>query len=78
MSSLVITSGPGSLPYGALVVALSYCPRVMYMSRVRVGCGVVSCVDGVIRSYPGFVALSMGLVVEYMELLFVVLSYSVL
>ena len=42
MSSLVIASGPGALPCGALVVALSYCPRVMYVSKVSVGCGVLS------------------------------------
>ncbi len=53
MSPLVIASGPGALPSGALVVALSHWPRVMYVSRVDVGCGVSSWVGGVTSKLSG-------------------------
>ena len=80
ISSFVIASGPRALPYGALVVALTYWVRVMYVSRVISGCDVVWCgvVEGLCRSCPGFVAVSIGPLGVVRVLHFVVLFYSVL
>ena len=55
MSSFVIASGPGALPSGALVAALSWWPRVMYVVfRVISGCVVVWWSRGVITKLSRF------------------------
>ena len=49
----------------------------MCVSSVSVGYGVVSCAGEVTSKYPGIMAVSMGLVVDGLVLLFAVHSCSV-